>query len=1203
MNPQTEPIKESEFVFRRFGESFAQFRDDLVASVPLWLLAVAALAVIARVWYARHYRKTHGPAKPDATQFWLGWAAILSVAALVIWTLVVFYNRDSAQLRSGVTQLSSLGELNKTYWILFTAAVFAVGAFYVVMMYIRDMRSVRWYWALKLAILRTLVYGILCFVFLLPARETWERTEKRSRVVVLVDISPSLTRVSDDLVRGGAKQKTRMEALIEFLTDRDVALMQNLLKNNPVSIYAFGTRLDEGAQTIERDATPWGQDDWRAFAAYDFRPFLLHGLSAEDQSAVRNTTSPVDWNGPQLPPGQDKLEPVNWAEWASNWVTHWADWQARKTKFDTERQGREAFPDKLVKGITDQGNATLAENIERLERRVDVARSIALGTNVPDSVAAAVNRESPNMVQGVIVFSDMRSNLGSDSSYRELRAAAAREKIPVFMVAVGEDRQNTGISITEVQTDDIASPDEGFKVSVEADGNNLAGKTVDVELDIFLPGRDPKVDKADYTLKDSRADKTKGSPEPYQITFNPGDPPHGAVEFIIDPARLAADPDPEAKALVTESKDAAIKKPVLKEGSWSVRARIPRDENEPFPDEFHIRDRSGIQVIQKKIRVLLVAGAPSREFQFLRTFLNREVAENRAELTILIQNEAGTSGNLTPNPNEQVIARFPTGIDLSGKAPIDPKEKQYNLNQYDTIIAFDPDWTEVSPQQAEDLKLWVEQQGGGLILVADRINTFQLARVEPNSRLSPILEILPVIPEDVIAVRIKSIPKTPRRLYLNPLPASDLLKIDDQPVAPGEDGKGPAAPNDPIAGWERFFTDREKYAESKDFKVELFPRRGFFSSYPIKDVKPGAHVLAEFADLDDQNQTVRRPYFVVSNPSAGFRTAYLGSGEMYRMYAYEKEYYERFWAKTIKYLAAKRNVKASRGRVLTNKEVIAGQPLRVTAQLLNTSSKPYAEGAIDPKFRILRIDSNGEQALQGPFPLTPTGVDGYFRGQINVDPKLYPPGDAEYFAIVDVPDSMSETVRSNFRVLKSDLEMDITRPDTQAMLAMASPFDDAFQTRVNDTVKQALMSGLPQDGGVPKLAFKLSEKSLLKIIPECFKTETQRFDIRGPIEDLWDERVAVWNIDSPTQQAWLARQGFRDRVDRNERAATPLSDFFTRGPRVFRSSANDTPPLDEYGQPIAARARNAQIAVSWVLLLVVLLLSWEWLTRKLLRLA
>ena len=90
-----------------------------------------------------------------------------------------------------------------------------------------------------------------------------------------------------------------------------------------------------------------------------------------------------------------------------------------------------------------------------------------------------------------------------------------------------------------------------------------------------------------------------------------------------------------------------------------------------------------------------MASAPSREFQFLRTFLVREVQDNRANSTILVQNEAGKCGQITPNPTEEVIPRFPDQLDLTNKV-VDPKEKPYNLNEYDLIIAFDPDWTEIT---------------------------------------------------------------------------------------------------------------------------------------------------------------------------------------------------------------------------------------------------------------------------------------------------------------------------------------------------------------------------------------------------------------------------------------------------------------------------------------------------------------------------
>ncbi len=424
------------------------------------------------------------PAKPDATLYWLGWGAIAAVGALLTWVVVAFYKADTETTKKAASDLSALAQSNATMWYVFVGVLFSLGTLFVILMYIKDSRSVRWYWGVPLALLRITVYAILCFVFLLPARQTWERTEKRSRVVVLIDVTPSMTRVSDDVATKTRKPKKRMEYLIEFLQDKDVALIANLLKSNPVAIYPFGTRLDEAPQLIERDGAAWNAEAWEEFVNFDFRPFLMRDLSEEGKKALSNTTTPVDWaKGPKLPAGVEKPEPANWAEWAAAWYG-----------FKGEAV--------LVPGMNEDDTKKLRENLTKLERRIDVARSITLGTNVPDSITAAVNRESPNMVQGIIVFSDMRSNLGSDASVRELRDRATKEKIPIFTVAVGEDRQTTSIVITDVQADDTMSPEDGGKISVEADGFGLANKTVNVELDIFGPGTDPKAEVP--SPKDSR---------------------------------------------------------------------------------------------------------------------------------------------------------------------------------------------------------------------------------------------------------------------------------------------------------------------------------------------------------------------------------------------------------------------------------------------------------------------------------------------------------------------------------------------------------------------------------------------------------------------------------------------------------------------------------------------------------------------------
>src|SRR5437870_3717449 len=83
------------------------------------------------------------------------------------------------------------------FWILLLLLVVGAGFTYVAWMYKRDSQSVGWRWASLLAVLRCCVYAILAMVFLLPAWQTWERTESHSKVVLAFDVSGSMGNKDD----------------------------------------------------------------------------------------------------------------------------------------------------------------------------------------------------------------------------------------------------------------------------------------------------------------------------------------------------------------------------------------------------------------------------------------------------------------------------------------------------------------------------------------------------------------------------------------------------------------------------------------------------------------------------------------------------------------------------------------------------------------------------------------------------------------------------------------------------------------------------------------------------------------------------------------------------------------------------------------------------------------------------------------------
>src|SRR5437868_4980861 len=108
-------------------------------------------------------------------------------------------------------------EIDGLYWLAVLIPVMLLALMYVVWMYRRDTASISRTWATFLGLCRSTVYLLLAGVFLLPAMQAWEITRKHSRVVLLLDVSPSISEVSDDLPPEDGKSvklPTRLDKLI-----------------------------------------------------------------------------------------------------------------------------------------------------------------------------------------------------------------------------------------------------------------------------------------------------------------------------------------------------------------------------------------------------------------------------------------------------------------------------------------------------------------------------------------------------------------------------------------------------------------------------------------------------------------------------------------------------------------------------------------------------------------------------------------------------------------------------------------------------------------------------------------------------------------------------------------------------------------------------------------------------------------------------
>ncbi len=857
-----------------------------------------------------------------------------------------------------------------------------------------------------------------------------------------------------------------------------------------VSESMLGTKDDMPTKTTPVEKLPSRQDKVIQFLTDDQIGFL-RDLKKKNPVDVYRFGSRLDPDFQRFE-GEKVWSPAEWASWL-------------------KPNPKEPMPDSLDE-----------DEKAKFQKRLDLLQQLVGGTNIADSAQELLNKESTSMVQGIIVISDGRSTQYSSEAFEKVINQAHRAKVPIFTVVVGEHRQPIRIIIQDLQAPEQARPDDKFPLRVEVDGEGL-------------PNRDKEVTLEVTTAKGDKRTLTKS----FKFNAGAGGPPHAQIEFEIDAAALGVVP-------------ATGKKPELDEGEYVFQARIAKDDREIFIGREHVSEKARVRIVKRPLRVLLFADAATRDYQFVRNLMVREVDNGRVDLSICLQKHR--DGVIQDVPPEKFLQTFPT--QLGEDAGDDKAVSRYsNLAQYDLIIAFDPDWNQLQPEQMAALDKWVYMHAGGLILVAGPVNTNQLARPSNRDAVRPLLNLFPVILADSVlqGLGVGDRKTTdPWRLNFPGATAElEFLKLDEES-------------KEPMAGWEEFFTGRPKAESSRDAPIT----HGFYSFYPVESVKPSAAVVATFADQRAVMKDGKEQPYLVTMPYGSGKVVYLGSGETWRLRQYREIYHERFWTKLTRYAGSGNLTRLSRrGQIVLGQQFTVGQSIHIEAQLLGRDLRPLSDRtiakaqikppptvpALPPVELRAKAHTGGEWA-------------GWFEGNF----RVMAPG--EYRAELQVPEG-GDLLSHRFMVKESNPELDNTRPDFGQMYQLASEMTDVLP-RIKDKkdqeeLKQALQAtaarllqqhvdakspeagtqqtkGAPEkkeettaeNSDVPRLFFDLNSAHL---IPKCMKADSKTQRSRGPVKDFWDEGFTIWR--DPTMQ------------------------------------------------------------LAWVLLLVTILLSIEWLTRKLLKLA
>jgi hypothetical protein len=325
-------------------------------------------------------------------------------------------------------------------------------------------------------------------------------------------------------------------------------------------------------------------------------------------------------------------------------------------------------------------------------------------------------------------------------------------------------------------------------------------------------------------------------------------------------------------------------------GRFVYRVRVETIDDELADDDNQATSAVVKVLSREKVRVLLVAGAPTWEYRLVEKLLSRDK-------TIVVSCWLQTLDEERAQEGTRPITHLPI-----------TREEMF---WYDVILLFDPNPQEFDTAWVELLKQFVGEHSGGLLFMAGPKFS---GRLLTGSRTCELQKLLPVSFGDVGALEVAALLSTNSRAW----PLKPVAANIDHPVM-------------------RFFSDRQETLQ----RWETLP--GIFWSFPSQDAKPTAQVLMEHSDPTLRSAEGSRPLLVAGRYGSG-HTLYVGFNGTWRWRraGRQAEYFDKFWIQAIRYLVEARSLEGRRrGYVQTDRDRYEiGERITFTARLQDSAYQP-----------------------------------------------------------------------------------------------------------------------------------------------------------------------------------------------------------------------------------------------------------------------
>jgi hypothetical protein len=478
------------------------------------------------------------------------------------------------------------------------------------------------------------------------------------------------------------------------------------------------------------------------------------------------------------------------------------------------------------------------------------------GSDLWAAIRQSLAADSP---AAIVLWTD-----GQHTGKDDARAAAREAKergVPLLVVGVGDPSRPRNVKVTNVLVRPQVWQDEPFEVDAPISIEGIDAPEIRAEL------VEQRVGDNDAAIGGGTVVQT------VQVASKPGERPR--AQFSHTPREA---------------------------GRYIYTVRVEPQEGERREEDNQLSSPVVKVLSREKVRVLLVAGAPTWEYRLVQKLLSRDK-------TIVVSCWLQTLDEERAQEGTRLITRLPVTKD--------------ELFYYDVILMFDPNPQEFDQAWMELLKQFVGEHSGGLLFMAGPKHS---GRLLTNARTSGLAQVLPVTFGDVGALEVAALLSTNQRAWgLKVVPANV-----DHPTM-------------------RFYPDRQETLQ----RWETLP--GIFWSFPCKDARPTSQVLIEHSDPTLRSVEGSRPLLVAGRYGSG-HTLYLGFNGTWRWRraGRQAEFFDKFWIQAVRYLVEGRSLEGRRrGYVQTDRDRYEiGDKVTITARLQDPTFSPLVAPKVDASIQI-----------------------------------------------------------------------------------------------------------------------------------------------------------------------------------------------------------------------------------------------------------